>query len=70
MRQYAILRLLVAGFLLYIAWPVIPQMATNIEVVFWGLWLGLFMLFTGGNTATLLQMTRPPAMEQQRAREH
>lgn len=69
MRQYAILRLLVAGFLLYIAWPAIPGMASNVEAVFWGLWLGLFVLFTGGNSATLLQMTRPPAMEQQRQRE-
>lgn len=68
MRQYAILRLLFAGFLLYIAWPSIPEMSSNLETTFWGMWLGLFFLFVSGNTATLLQLTRPPVMEQERQR--
>ncbi|MGJ9457197.1 hypothetical protein [Oceanobacillus sp. CF4.6] len=65
MRHYAILRLLLAGFFLYIAWPVIPYATTNVELMFWGGWL-LFLLFVvGANFATLLQMTRPPVMEQE-----
>lgn len=68
MRQYAMLRLLFAGFLLYIAWPAIPQMATNLEAIFWAIWLGLFLLFVSGNMATLLQLVRPPVMEQERQR--
>lgn len=69
MRQYVILRLLIAGFLLYLAWPAIPGMSTNIEAVFWAFWLGLFFLFVSSNSAALLQMTHPPVMEQQRQRE-
>lgn len=68
MRQYAILRLLFAGFLLYVAWPAIPQMTTNLEFIFWGIWLGLFLLFVSGNSATLFQLVKPPVMEQKRQR--
>ncbi|SFB24999.1 hypothetical protein SAMN04488072_11197 [Lentibacillus halodurans] len=65
MRHYAILRLLLAGFFLYIAWPVIPSAITQEAVLFWGLWLGFFLLVVGANFATLLQMTKPPVMEQE-----
>lgn len=66
MRQYAILRLLLAGFFLYFAWPIIPYATTQMEIIFWGMWLGFFMLVVGANFATLLQMTSPPVMEQKR----
>ena len=69
MRHYTILRLLLAAFLLYFAWPVIPQAATSLEVLFWGIWLSLFLLVVGGNLATLLQLTKPPVMEQERVQQ-
>ncbi|MFC4022546.1 hypothetical protein ACFOUV_01780 [Oceanobacillus longus] len=65
MRHYAILRLLLASFFLYIAWPVIPYITTNVELIFWGGWLLFLLLVVGANFATLLQMTRPPVMEQE-----
>lgn len=64
-RHYAILRLLLAGFFLYFAWPVIPYATTSLELTFWGIWVLLFLLVVGANLATLLQMTRPPVMEQE-----
>lgn len=64
MRQYTVLRLLLAGFLLYFAWPYIPEATTTIEKVFWGSWLSFLFLVIGGNLATSLQLARPPVMEQ------
>ncbi|TFJ93889.1 hypothetical protein [Lentibacillus salicampi] len=66
MQHYAILRLLLAGFFLYVAWPVIPSAVTPEAVLFWGAWLGFFVLVVGANFATLMQMTEPPIMEQDR----
>jgi hypothetical protein len=65
MRHYAILRLLLAGFFLYVAWPHIPEAVTRTETVFWGMWLTFFLLVAGANLATLLRMSRPPVMEQE-----
>lgn len=64
MYHYAILRLLLACFFLYFAWPYIPEAVTNIERIFWAGWLTFFILVTGANLATLLQLTFPPIMEQ------
>lgn len=69
MRQYAILRLLLAGFFLYFAWPVIPGATSQLEVIFWGGWLLFFILVIGANFASLLQMTKPPIMEQEKVRQ-
>ncbi|MUK86860.1 hypothetical protein GMD78_00395 [Ornithinibacillus sp. L9] len=69
MLHYAILRLLLAGFFLYFAWPLIPAATTQLEAVFWGAWLVFFMLVVGANFATLLQMTSPPVMEQEQIRQ-
>ncbi|MFC4556677.1 hypothetical protein ACFO3D_00465 [Virgibacillus kekensis] len=66
MRHYAILRLLLAGFFLYTAWPMIPGAATQAELIFWGVWLVFLLLVVGANFATLLRMTPPPVMEQDR----
>lgn len=60
-----ILRLLLAAFFLYFAWPMIPKAATPLEFTFWGTWLVFFLLVVGANLATLLQMTKPPVMEQE-----
>ncbi len=75
MRQYTILRLLLLTFLLYVAWPVIPEASGQLQVTFWGVWLGFMLLSFGGNLATLLQLSHPPVMEQRtennkRVREH
>lgn len=69
MRHYAILRLLLAGFFLYFAWPYIPEASSQLELIFWGGWLVLFLLAFGANLAVLLHMTSPPVMEQERIRE-
>ncbi|GAB4074988.1 hypothetical protein GCM10028778_24910 [Barrientosiimonas marina] len=66
MRYYAILRLLLGGFFLYIAWPAIPEAITQEAILFWGLWLGFLLLVIGSNLASLLQITDPPVMEQDR----
>lgn len=64
MYHYTILRLLFASFLLYFAWPYIPEAATQIEKVFWGGWLVFLLLVVGGNLATVLQLSELPVMEQ------
>lgn len=64
MQPYTILRLLFASFLLYFAWPYIPEAATQIEKLFWGGWLVFLLLVVGGNLATVLQLSKPPVMEQ------
>ncbi|SHF78613.1 hypothetical protein [Ornithinibacillus halophilus] len=65
MPHYAILRLLLAGFFLYFACPLIPEATTTLEYYFWGAWLVFFLLVFGANLATLLRMTKPPVMEQE-----
>lgn len=69
MRHYAILRLLLAGFFLYFAWPIIPGAVTQAEFIFWGAWLLFLVLVVGANFATLLRMNTPPVMEQGRTGE-
>lgn len=64
LRHYAILRLLLAGFFLYFAWPLIPQATSQLEYTFWGAWLAFFLIVIGANLSTLLRMTSPPVMEQ------
>lgn len=64
MTHQTILRLLLTCFLLYFAWPYIPGATTFLEQLFWGVWLGFLVLVFGGNLATLLEISRPPIMEQ------
>ncbi|MEI3614924.1 hypothetical protein [Pseudogracilibacillus sp. SO30301A] len=64
MKNYSILRLLFAVFLLYFAWPYIPEAVAPIEKLFWGAWLTFLILVIGGNLATLLNISHPPVMEQ------
>lgn len=66
LRHYAVLRILLASFLLYIAWPQIPLASSQLANLFWGVWLLLLILVIGSNLSTLLQMTRPPILEQER----
>lgn len=69
MFHNSILRLLLASFFLYFAWPLIPQAATNIEFTFWGIWLVFFLLVIGANLATVLQLNKPSVVEQERQRQ-
>jgi hypothetical protein len=64
LRHYAFLRLLLAAFFLYFAWPLIPAANSQLELLFWGAWLAFFVLVFGSNLATLLKMSEPPVMEQ------
>ena len=63
MRNLTVLRILFALFMLYFAWPRVSY-STSLEMVFWGMWLGFFLLVFGSNLANLLQMIEPPIMEQ------
>lgn len=65
MRTNTILRLLLACFFLYVAWPMIPQISSKLEYIFWGCWLLFALLFIGANLAALLKISRPPIMEQE-----
>ncbi|MFD1415384.1 hypothetical protein [Oceanobacillus jeddahense] len=65
MKTNIILRLLLVAFLLYIAWPMVPQSTSSLEFLFWGCWLLFAFVFIGANLATLLKMSRPPVMEQE-----
>ncbi|SDN05188.1 hypothetical protein [Sediminibacillus halophilus] len=66
MKQYALLRILLACFFLYVAWPEIGQQTGQAAGYFWAGWLAFFLLVAGANLATLLQMTKPPVMEQRK----
>jgi type VI protein secretion system component VasK len=66
LRNYTILRLLLAGFLLYVAWPYFPNAITTPEKIFWGSWIAFALLVIGANLATLLQLITPPVMEQEK----
>lgn len=68
MHHYTILRLLLCGFLLYIAWPSITLGATMIEKTFWMSWLVFFCLVVGGNLSTGLHISRPPKIEEKTRR--
>ncbi|MCT2537168.1 hypothetical protein NC661_02560 [Aquibacillus koreensis] len=70
MKQYALLRILLACFLLYLAWPAINGEVTKASSVFWAGWLTSFILVVGSNLATLLKMTKPPAMEQENKKQY
>lgn len=63
MRLYTAFRLAFAAFLLYVAWPFIPNAESSISKLFWASWLLFFFLVVGGNLATFLRLTEPPVME-------
>lgn len=65
MAKYALLRLLLAVYLLYFAWPYIPFATTQLEKLFWLFWLAFVTVVIGANLLTLLKLTSPPIMEQE-----
>ncbi|WP_246367102.1 hypothetical protein [Paraliobacillus salinarum] len=56
MKQYALLRLLLAGFLIYMAYPSIEAQATSTAHLFWFSWLGFLLLVIGANLAVVLRI--------------
>ena len=56
MRQYAILHLLLAAFLLYVAWPALNLQANGIQSVFWLIWLAFLFVVIGANLAVVLKV--------------
>src|SRR5690625_2820369 len=69
LKHFAILRLLMACFLLYIALSHI-ELSSLSATLFWGTWLGFCWLVAGANFATVLTLTRPPVMEQEEVGQH
>lgn len=63
-KNLPILRLLLSALMLYFALPRIPLAISTLELTFWALWIGFFLLVVGANLANLLQMIQPPVMEQ------
>lgn len=68
MRHNALLKLLLAAFFLYFAWPYIPEATSQLERIFWGGWLGLFFLVVSANSAVLLQLISPIKLTQHERR--
>ncbi|KGP73626.1 hypothetical protein [Pontibacillus yanchengensis] len=56
MRQNAILRLMLACFLLYVAWPYLRVQGSPIGSYFWLTWLFFFLLVAGANLAVILRI--------------
>lgn len=56
MRQNALLRLLLACFLLYVAWPSIQVQGGTLASYFWLAWLVFFLFVAGSNLATLMKI--------------
>ncbi|MFC0522338.1 hypothetical protein ACFFGV_01880 [Pontibacillus salicampi] len=64
MRQNALLRLLLACFLLYMAWPFLRVQGETLANYFWIGWMVFFVLVAGGNLALLLQLSSPPKFKE------
>lgn len=56
MKQYSILKLLIAGFLLYMAWPSIQMYRGDLAQLFWFSWFVFLLLVIGANLATVLMV--------------
>lgn len=68
MKQYALLRLLFALFLLYIAWPSMIQPASGVAQLFWSMWFVFVLVVSGANLATLMELNRTVQLEQSNTR--
>ncbi|CQR48125.1 hypothetical protein BN1058_02472 [Paraliobacillus sp. PM-2] len=55
-KQYAWLRLLLAAFLMYMAFPSMEAQANSTAHLFWFSWLGFFLLVIGANLAIVLRI--------------
>lgn len=69
MKQYALLRLLLALFLLYVAWPSMIHTGSGIEQTFWSMWFIFVLIVSGANLATLMELNRTAQLEQSNTRE-
>lgn len=68
-RQNALLRLMLACFLLYTAWPTLGAHPSGIANLFWGAWLVFFMFVAGSNLATLLRLAPKHVFETEEEKE-
>lgn len=57
-KQYALLKLLLAGYLLYLAVPMMGRVTLNVANVFWLSWLLFFCLVVGANLAILMNLQK------------
>lgn len=64
----SLFKILLALLFLYIAWPWVSVSFHSYANVFWLCWLCLFFLVVGGNLSTLLKITSPPLLEEERKR--
>ncbi|MFB1050840.1 hypothetical protein [Paraliobacillus sp. JSM ZJ581] len=55
-KQYALLRLLLASFLIYMAYPSLKLQTTSTAHLFWFSWFGFFLLVIGSNLAIVLKI--------------
>ncbi|KGX93365.1 hypothetical protein N781_09930 [Pontibacillus halophilus JSM 076056 = DSM 19796] len=60
MIQHAWLRILLACFLLYMAWPFLGVQGSTVATLFWGAWLAFFLLVIGANLAIVLRFRSKP----------
>ncbi|QSS99228.1 hypothetical protein IMZ31_14205 [Pontibacillus sp. ALD_SL1] len=56
MRQHALLRLLLACFLFYVAWPSVQVQGSAAGSYFWMAWLIFLFMIIGANLALLLNL--------------
>ncbi|MCZ0703197.1 membrane protein CcdC involved in cytochrome C biogenesis [Natronobacillus azotifigens] len=59
-KQYALLKLLLALFLLYVAFPMIGSTTVQLVNLFWLVWFLFFLLIIGANLAVLLNIQTQP----------
>lgn len=55
-RQNALLRLLLACFLFYMAWPSVQVQGGGVASYFWIGWLVFFLFVAGSNLATVMKI--------------
>lgn len=57
-KRNALLKLLFASFLLYLALPPIREISSSLGALFWACWIGFFLLVAGANLGILFNLPR------------
>ncbi|HLS36085.1 MAG TPA: hypothetical protein VK061_07595 [Bacillota bacterium] len=65
--HHAFLKLLMASFFLFFAFPDISLQFVH-ETVFWLIWTTLCLFVIGSNLSTIFRITQPPKLEQKTER--
>ncbi|MRG87696.1 hypothetical protein [Salinibacillus xinjiangensis] len=55
-KQHALLRILFAFYLLYLAMPSVGVATTSLETLFWGAWIVFFVFVVSANVGILLNL--------------